>query len=390
MPPPIKPGLIPTSRNAAIDWLRLARSRRVGPTTFLRLLRQFGSVAAALDALPEIAAEAGERRYAINSRDTAEAELAAGEAEGATLLCLGAGNYPAALWDLSDPPPVLWAKGNTTLLLRPSVALVGARNASAVGRRMAMRLARDLGELGYIVVSGLARGIDAAAHEAALPTGTIAVQAGGIDVVYPKETTELTAEIGHRGLRLSEMPMGLHPQARHFPQRNRIISGLARAVIVVEGAAKSGSMITARAALDQGREVMAVPGHPMDARAAGCNNLIRDGAVLIRNGEDVHDALQGQITPPVRAPELPFPPQEAPKAAIADPAPARPGAGTPQAGGDLPARILALLGTTPIAEDIIIRETAASPPEVMAVLAEMDLRGQIDRQPGGMVTRGAA
>ena len=356
---------------------------------------------AALEALPDIASSAGEKNYAIESRARAEAELDAGADAGAKLMCLGAGNYPVALLDLPDPPPVLWAHGNSTLLLRPAVALVGARNASAIGRRMAARLARELGELGYIVVSGLARGIDAEAHQAALPTGTIAVQAGGIDVVYPRESADLTAEIGRRGLRLSEMPMGMTPQARHFPRRNRIVSGLCQAVVIVEGAAKSGSMITARCALDQGREVMAVPGHPMDARAAGCNNLIRDGAVLVRSGEDVHDALQTLASTPPVQPELPLDlaAQDDADAVVddtptqaTDPPPSPINAEGNAEGSaaappmDLPQRIMSMLGAAPVPEDIIIREAMAAPPQVIAVLAELHLRGKIDRQPGGMVS----
>ena len=356
---------------------------------------------AALEALPDIASSAGEKNYAIESRARAEAELDAGADAGAKLMCLGAGNYPVALLDLPDPPPVLWAHGNSTLLLRPAVALVGARNASAIGRRMAARLARELGELGYIVVSGLARGIDAEAHQAALPTGTIAVQAGGIDVVYPRESADLTAEIGRRGLRLSEMPMGMTPQARHFPRRNRIVSGLCQAVVIVEGAAKSGSMITARCALDQGREVMAVPGHPMDARAAGCNNLIRDGAVLVRSGEDVHDALQTLASTPPVQPELPLDlaVQDDADAVVddtptqaTDPPPSPSNAEGNAEGNaaappmDLPQRIMSMLGAAPVPEDIIIREAMAAPPQVIAVLAELHLRGKIDRQPGGMVS----
>jgi DNA processing protein len=205
--------------------------------------------------------------------------------------------YPEALARIPDAPPILWALGDTSCMARPMVAIVGTRNASALGARMARRLTRELGEAGFVVVSGLARGIDALAHEAALETGTIAVHAGGLDVLYPAENAGLADQIGKTGLRLSEMPFGLQPQGRHFPRRNRIVSGLAEAVIVVEAAARSGSLITARCALDQGREVMAVPGHPLDSRASGGNILLRDGATLVRGADDVIEALGGAPEP---------------------------------------------------------------------------------------------
>ncbi len=221
----------------------------------------------------------------------AEAEIDAGRRAGARLIAYGAPGYPAHLADIPDPPPLLWAMGDVAHLARPMVALVGARNASSLGLRMARKLAADLSEAGVVVVSGLARGIDTEAHKAALKGGTVAVMAGGVDVIYPPENAVLAQEIAEKGVRLSEEPMHLQPQARHFPQRNRMISGLARALVVVEAAAKSGSLITARAALDQGRDVLAVPGHPFDARAAGCNMLIRDGATLVRASRDVIEAL---------------------------------------------------------------------------------------------------
>lgn len=372
---PIPAAALPACDADLLDWLCLIRSRRVGPTTFRRLIRQFGTARAALAALPDIAADAGETRYQSRPRHAAEAELAAGRALGARLLCLGDAHYPSALAGLGDAPPVLWALGDVSLLTRPLVAMVGARNASAIGLRMATKLARELGELGYVVTSGLARGIDGAAHQAALATGTIAVQAGGIDVAYPKENAELMLQIGAQGLRLSEGPPGLQPQARHFPQRNRIISGLSEAVVVVEGAAKSGSLITARNALDQGRDVMAVPGNPLDARAAGCNMLIRDGAVLVRSGADVAEALARPMIND--SPELPLDP----------PPPAAPTHGRSIGPSDgLPSHILGLLSPTPIAEDILIREVGAPAPHVMAIIAELAMSGQVQRQPGGLVS----
>lgn len=362
----------------AIDWLRLARSRRVGPATLRRLLRQFGSAGAALEALPEIAAEAGEKSYMPCPPDAALAEYEAGMRMGAHLLLPYERAFPHMLDDLSDAPPLLWAIGALELLERPAIALVGARNASALGLRMTKRLAQELGEQGLTVVSGLARGIDAAAHEAALATGTIAVQAGGIDVAYPRETEDLMHRIGREGLRLSELPPGTAPRPQMFPRRNRIISGLSRAVVVVEAAAKSGSMHTARNALDQGREVMAVPGHPFDARAAGCNMLIRDGALLVRGARDILEALGPLEAPAAPVDAAPADPPQPTLPLVPAQAPAAP---------DLGARLLGLLSSAPLPEDVLIRETGAPPQQVIALLAELDLMGQITRHPGGLVTR---
>ncbi len=261
--------------------------------------------------------------------------------------------------------------------------MVGARNASSLGLRMARRLAEGLGQAGFVVVSGLARGIDAAAHEAALATGTIAVQAGGVDVIYPEENAKLAEDIRATGLRLSEQPMGTAPQTRHFPMRNRLVSGLSRAVIVVEAAARSGSLITARNAADQGREVMAVPGHPFDARAGGCNMLIRDGATLVRGPSDVLEALGAAagavedriaddiLNGPAAAP-LPGP--SAPQRPLAEVA-------------DLHSRILARLGPSPLAEDQLIRDLAMPPASLAPALLTLELEGQIQRQPGGLLSR---
>ncbi|MEL6889921.1 MAG: DNA-processing protein DprA, partial [Pseudomonadota bacterium] len=254
-------------------------------------------------------------------------------------------------------------------------ALVGARNASSLGTWMARALARDLGEAGYVVTSGLARGIDAAAHLAALETGTIAVQAGGVDVIYPAENATLAEDMATRGLRLSEQPIGLQPMARHFPARNRIISGLSQATIVVEAAAKSGSLITARDALDIGRDVLAVPGHPMDARASGCNMLIRDGATLVRNAADVLEAL-APIAPRME-PELPLAPPLTP------PKDSRTLAETTA----LHQMILDRLGPAPLAEDQLIRDLGTGAEKVAPVLLDLELEGAIDRAPGGLLSR---
>jgi DNA processing protein len=365
-PPPLAP---PTSEEGMLSWLRLLRSRRVGPTTFYKLMNEHGSPAGCLDALPHIAATAGVRDYATCPPGIAEAELAKGRAIGAQPVFYGAPNYPMPLYDLPDAPPFLWAMGRLELLHTPALAMVGARNASSLGGRMARKLATDLGHAGFTIVSGLARGIDRVAHDAALPTGTIAVVASGVNVIYPKENAELTEHIRDTGLILSEAPPDMQPQSRHFPKRNRIISGLSRAVIVVEAAPKSGSLITARNALDQGRDVMAVPGHPFDARAAGCNMLIRDGATLVRGADDVIEAL-GPLALPQRAHV---------------PAPDIPAAPTDTSG--LPGRILTLLDSAPIAEDQLIRDLDLPTSVIIETLLSLELEGAISRHPGGLVTR---
>ncbi len=370
VPPPA------TSDDDRLLRLRLIRSRRVGPATYLRLLADHGSAAAALRALPEVAEAAGVKGYEACPGPVALAELRAAARVGARMICLGDTDYPAQLADISDAPPILWAMGQTALLQRPCVAIVGTRNASSLGARMVRKLTRDLGEAGYVVVSGLARGIDAMAHHAALETGTIAVLAGGVDVVYPSENAELAAKIADTGLRLSEQPLGLQPQARHFPRRNRIVSGLAQGVIVIEAAARSGSLITAKLAGEQGREVMAVPGHPMDSRASGANILLRDGATLVRGVEDVIDALGGQLS--VR------PSRQAPAATTPMPTP-MPSGPSAAASGPLEGRILATLGPTAIAEDQLIRDLGTTPRDMARALAVLEMSGRIARAPGGMV-----
>lgn len=358
-------------------WLRLIRSRRVGAVTFHRIVAEEGGVEAALKALPAIARAAGVEGYECCPLPVVRAEMTAARAAQAQLLLHGHARYPAALLDLPDAPPVLWARGEVALLSRPMVALVGARNASSLGLRMAQRLAEGLGRTGQVVVSGLARGIDAAAHQATLATGTVAVMAGGVDVVYPEENAPLADAIAAQGCLVSEQAMGLQPQTRHFPQRNRLISGLSRAVVVVEAAARSGSLITARDALDQGREVMAVPGHPFDARAAGCNQLLRDGATLVRGAQDVLQALGLPITPQ---------PDE-----TADTAPGLPGpvpAGRPLAEvATLHGQILSRLSPGPTAEDQLIRDLAAPPAALAEALVTLEIEGRIERQAGGLLAR---
>ena len=377
----------PLSAEDEVAWLRLLRSRRVGVTTFYRLMNEHGSAQAALEALPEVARAAGVKDYQPCPTAVVEDEMKRAQFAGARLIARGSDDYPAALTEISDAPPLLWAMGDINCLHRPTVAMVGARNASSLGTRMARKLAGELAEAGYTVVSGLARGIDTAAHGAALEHGTTAaVLAGGVDVLYPKENTVLGEEIARQGVRLSEQPMGLSPMARHFPRRNRIISGLAQAVVVVEAAAKSGSLITARDALDQGREVLAVPGHPFDARASGCNMLIRDGALLVRGTKDVIEAVQ-QVMPDADAvqqsPEPAEPPTTTPSAA-ATPKPA------PRSHADhlaLHQQILDRLGPSPVAEDQLIRDLGADAAQVSRQLTDLELDGQVQREPGGLLTR---
>ena len=358
------------------NWLRLLRSRRVGPTTFWRLMEEHGSAAGGLAALPGIARDAGIDDYAICPEGVVSAELRAGRAAGARLLALPDADYPPALRDLDTPPPLVWSRGDAGLARRPAISIVGARNASSLGTRMAARLARELGQTGWVVVSGLARGIDAVAHRESLATGTIAVCAGGVDVVYPPENARLMDEIADRGLVLSDQPMGLQPQARHFPARHLLVAALGRGTALIEAAAKSGSLITARAALDQGREVFAVPGHPFDARATGCNHLIRDGAHLLRGASDIVEVLgQPATAPPPAAPSPPPPRAERP---------ARPALRDVAA---LHGRILDRLGPSPLAEDQLIRDLGTDAGTLSPLLTDLELDGRISRQPGGLIAR---
>lgn len=365
----------PKSEEGRLDWLRLIRSRRVGPVTFHRLVAEHGTVRAALDALPAIARAAGVEGYSACPVEVARHEMAQGRVAGARLLCFGDAEYPQSLLDLPDAPPVLWVQGDAGLLSRPMVAMVGARGASSLGLRMARRLAEGLAEAGFVVVSGLARGIDAEAHSVALATGTVAVQAGGVDVIYPSENAELAQKIVAQGCRVSEQPMGMEPQARHFPLRNRIVSGLSRAVVVVEAAARSGSLITARTALDQGREVMAVPGHPFDARAAGCNMLLRDGAILVRSAADVIEAL-GPVEPVAKHRVM----TEAVDAPVPKPRGLKETSGLHQL-------ILDRLGPSPLAEDQLIRDLSMPAAQVASELVTLELDGRIQRMAGGLLSR---
>ena len=388
-----------------VDRLRLIRSRRVGAVTYHRLVAEHGSARAALAALPDVARAAGVEDYAPCPVEVARHEMAQARLAGAVMLIPGGHGYPAGLEEMPDAPPILWARGDVALLARPMVAMVGARNASSLGVRMARRLSAALGESGHVVVSGLARGIDTEAHLAALATGTVAVMAGGVDVIYPEENVALAARIAEAGCLISEQPMGMVPQARHFPLRNRIIAGMARAVVMVEAAARSGSLITARDALDLGREVLAVPGHPFDARAAGCNMLIRDGAVLVRGAEDVLEAIGGACAVPARAEGALIEGQsdEADRASglgavasVAVEAGVAQGMGLP---GPVPARrplievaalhgmILARLGPSAVAEDQLIRDLDLPTETVARELVALEMEGRVLRQAGGLLSR---
>jgi len=353
-----------------IDRLRLIRTGGIGPIAYRHLLLRFGSAGAALAAIPDLAKRGGGRVPAIFSMDAAKREIEAVDKAGARYLVLGQGSYPKALGEVENAPPLLTVKGNQALLDRPMVAIVGARNASAAACRYARGLAHDLGEEGISVVSGLARGIDSAAHDGSLGSGTIAVIAGGIDVVYPPENEVRQREIAEYGLLIAEMPPGTEPRARHFPHRNRVIAGLAAGTVVVEAAPRSGSLITARLAAEAGREVMAVPGSPLDQRAQGCNQLIRDGATLIQNAADVIEAissLNGRVASPSRTYEPP-----APQAVAARP--------------DIRLRVEELLGPSPVPVDEIVRLSGAEPGSVQLVLLELDLAGRIDRHAGNKVS----
>jgi DNA processing protein len=360
--------------------LRLCRTETIGPITFFAMLRRFGSARAALETVPQLARR-GERSANVTpvSRAEAEAELTALHRIGARLICWGEPHYPSGLAAIEDAPPILTVLGQIELLARPMVAVVGARNASANGRRFSRDLAASLGRSGIVVVSGLARGIDAAAHLGALETGSVGVVAGGVDIVYPEENRGLHEALARQGAIVAELPLGTQPQARHFPRRNRIISGMALGVVVVEAAARSGSLITARFALEQGREVFAVPGSPLDPRCRGCNDLLRHGATLTENAEDVLSQLRLELesAPPLSPPSAPppavagWPPAEALET-IGD-----------DAGTEL---ILERLGPTPVAVDELVRQCHLSAAVVATLLLELELAGRVERHPGNFVS----
>lgn len=361
------------SEEERIDWLRLARTDGIGPVTFHRLLRTYGSVKAALAAAPEIAKRAGRASITLHSRADAEKELKALKKRGARLLASCEPEFPKLLAQIDPAPPIIAVQGDVTLFQKPAIAIVGSRNASAAGLRMARELAAELSAKGYLVVSGLARGVDGAAHKAALDGGTAAVLAGGLDHVYPQEHAGLYDAIAERGLLISENAFGVTASARDFPRRNRLVSGLSLGVVVVEAALQSGSLITARTALEQNREVMAVPASPLDPRARGANDLIKQGATLVENADDVIRAIA--------APEFDMPLLRARQSA------ARPRPTAPQetllTPGDLSNQIRALLSAAPVAIDEIVRQTGATAADVSAAILELEMAGLAVSAPGG-------
>jgi DNA processing protein len=354
-----------------LDWLRLIRCENVGPRTFRMLLNHTGSAGAALAALPDLTRRGGASRAGrICSRDEAEREIEAAQARGVRLVASVEPEYPARLQAIDDAPPLLAVRGKLDVLASPMVAVVGARNASAAGVKFAERMARELGEAGFVISSGLARGIDAGAHRATLATGTVAVLAGGQDKVYPPEHAGLLQQILIEGAAISEMPMGYDPRAHDFPRRNRLISGLALGVLVIEAAKRSGSLTTARMALEQGREVFAVPGSPLDPRCEGTNGLLKQGAALVTESADIISVLQPIMGQP---PELSVREPDEPLLSPSDPT-----------AGDR-TRIVSLLGPTPVSIDDLVRLSGCSPATVRVVLLELELAGRIERR-GGMVS----
>ena len=358
------------------DWLRLMMSENVGPATFRMLIERYGSAGDALEALPELSARGGlRRRIRIYAEDRAEAHLARTASLSARFVALGEADYPSLLQHIDDAPPMICIKGTADILSRPCFAIVGARNASAPGRKLARTVARDLTRAGLTIVSGLARGVDTAAHEASVDTATAAVLAGGIDTIYPPENEDLHRAIGERGLLVSEHPPGTRPQAQNFPRRNRVISGMSYGTLIVEAAKRSGSLITARMALEQNREVFAVPGSPLDPRAEGTNQLIRDGAILARSADDILEAIAPILdqTAGGRAPHLSEPAPDRTPSSNADPSP------------DARARLLELLGPSPTDIDDLIRESGIGAGTVLTLLLELELAGSVERLPGQKV-----
>jgi len=353
------------------DWLRLIRTQNLGPVAFRDLINRYGDAATALDALPTLI-----RKKPIHPPrpEQVEAEMDYADKMGVRLLCAIEPDYPKYLRALDPPPPVISVLGNADVLHRPCVAIIGSRNASAIGQRFANSLAAELGQAGYTIVSGLARGIDAAAHHGSITTGTAAVLGGGVDHIYPRENTDLHAQIVETGAIVSESPLGYRATARDFPRRNRIISGLSRGVIVIEAAERSGTLITARYALEQNREVMAAPGSPLDPRTKGCNRLIRQGAHLIESAEDVIAVLET-----LRGLDL-----EEPKEGFVS-APFD----VSRAEADIEKAksvVLELLSPTPAPRDDIIRASKLPLPIVTAALLEMNLTGEIHVEVDGRVS----
>ncbi len=362
---------MPVAEGDAFDKLRLIRSDNIGPVTYFQLIARFGSAASALRAIPDLAARGGGRAPRIADVRMIEEEMRTVAKLGARHLFIGEGLYPGLLAEIETAPPALIVRGDLRLLDRPAVAIVGARNASAAACRFARGLAHDLAGEGCIVVSGLARGIDTAAHVGAVDTATAGVIASGIDIAFPPENAELQERIAREGVLIAEQVPGREPLARHFPSRNRIIAGMAIGTVVIEAAPKSGSLITARLANEAGREVMAVPGSPLDPRAQGCNALIRDGATLVQNAGDVLEAIR-PMSGWVEQPRDPW--RGAPVDADA---------------GDAERRaVVDLLGHTPVAVDELVRQSGLHPAVVATVLLELELGGRLERHAGGRVSLG--
>lgn len=360
-----------------IAWLRLIRSDNVGPVTFRDLINHFGSAETALDMLPELSRRGGSsHQIRVASRDEAEREIEVATRFGARFVGIGEPDYPEALRQIDGAPPLLAVRGNVRATAPPAIGIVGSRNASIHGAKFAAMLARDCGRAGYTIVSGLARGIDAAAHRASLQTGTITALAGGLDRPYPPENFGLLDDIWNGdGLAVSEMPFGWEPRARDFPRRNRLIAGIALGVVIVEAAKRSGSLITARLAGDFGRLVFAVPGSPLDPRCQGTNGLIKDGAILTTEPADILEALapltRRDLFSPLRV--------EEPESESARPA------GSPPDDSDR-ARVIDALGASPVETDDIIRHTGLAAAAVYLILLELDLAGRLHRHAGGLVS----
>jgi DNA processing protein len=354
--------------------LRLIRSENVGPVTYRELVRHFGDAEKALEALPELSRRGGYRQtIRVCPRETAEAELAAAAKIGARALVVGEPGYPEALAAIDPPPPLIYIKGNAGHLTRPMLAIVGARNGSAAGQKLARLFASRIGGAGFVIVSGLARGIDAAAHEAALSTGTVAVLAGGPDNIYPPEHANLQQRIAEEGCLVTENPPGFAPRAQDFPRRNRIVSGLSLGVLIVEAARRSGTLVTARMAGEQGREVFAIPGHPLDPRAEGTNGLLKSGATLVTEPDDVLGAL---------SPLLREPPRRLAPAGASRPASAQEERPQPALPGLIEAdreRLLGALGPAPVDVDELARATGLPPRAIQIALLELALAGRIER-----------
>ncbi|HEX3483930.1 MAG TPA: DNA-processing protein DprA [Micropepsaceae bacterium] len=365
----------PLRDDERIAWLRLARTESVGPATFAALIARFSDVREALDAAPRLARRGGAKELRIPTQTEAQIELEALARLGGRMLASVEPDYPAGLAALDPAPPLISVLGHIPLLKRDMVAMVGARNASALGIKFAANLAADLGAAGLVIVSGLARGIDHAAHRGTLETGTVAVLAGGVDSVYPPEHQNLYDEMKARGALVSEMPLGMAPLSRHFPRRNRLISGMARGVVVIEAAERSGSLITANYALEQGREVFAVPGSPLDPRSKGANRLIREGATLTECADDVLAALR-----PILGHAFGEPTHHQSSSPPADQA------AMEQEADRVRLQVEEKLGPAPVEIDEIIRQCGATPAAVLTVLLELELAGRVQRHPGNRVS----